>query len=140
MLNARLRELISQYADNVLDRDLARRVADLMARSQEAEAYLAQLQRLRPIIAGTLDESSRALTTLWKRLPSSHREILLLREVKGLDYSEISRFLRIPPATVRSRLSHARAKWLEHVLAAMEHNDSLALCFAGGDGVAQLNT
>jgi len=89
LLNARLRELISQYADNVLDRDLARRVADLMARSPEAEAYLAQLQRLRPIVAG---------------------------------------------------LSHARAKWLEHVLAAMEHNDSLALCFAGGDGVAQLNT
>lgn len=41
-------------------------------------------------------------------LTPSHRAILLLREVEGLSYEEISRVLRIPNGTVMSRLHHAR--------------------------------
>lgn len=41
-------------------------------------------------------------------LTPNHRAILLLREVEGLSYEEISRVLRIPKGTVMSRLHHAR--------------------------------
>ena len=41
-------------------------------------------------------------------LTPNHRAILLLREVEGLSYKEISRVLRIPTGTVMSRLHHAR--------------------------------
>lgn len=41
-------------------------------------------------------------------LTPNHCVILLLREVEGLSYEEISRVLRIPKGTVMSRLHHAR--------------------------------
>ena len=41
-------------------------------------------------------------------LTPNHRAILLLREVEGLSYEEISRVLRSPKGTVMSRLYHAR--------------------------------
>lgn len=43
-------------------------------------------------------------------LTDSHREILLLRELEGLSYSEISEILDVPTGTVMSRLFHARKK------------------------------
>ena len=45
-----------------------------------------------------------------KVLSESHREILLLRELEGLSYGEISEILEIPTGTVMSRLFHARKK------------------------------
>ena len=46
----------------------------------------------------------RALATLSEK----HRAVLLLREVDGLSYEEISRTLKIHRGTVMSRLHHAR--------------------------------
>jgi RNA polymerase sigma-70 factor (ECF subfamily) len=43
-------------------------------------------------------------------LPEKHRAILLLREVEGLSYDDLSRTLKVPKGTVMSRLFHARAK------------------------------
>ena len=45
-----------------------------------------------------------------KVLSESHREILLLRELEGLSYGEISEILGVPSGTVMSRLFHARKK------------------------------
>lgn len=44
------------------------------------------------------------------QLPEKHRAILLLREVEGLSYEDLSRVLEVPKGTVMSRLFHARAK------------------------------
>ena len=82
------------------------------------------------------EDLRQVLTRLLDRLPPTLREILVLREVEGLDYEEISQVLRIPPGTVRSRLSRARAKWIELAQAVMEDTDLLNLFFAGGDSVA----
>lgn len=41
-------------------------------------------------------------------LPLSYREVLVLREIEGLSYQEISRVLSIPIGTVMSRLARAR--------------------------------
>jgi RNA polymerase sigma-70 factor (ECF subfamily) len=43
-------------------------------------------------------------------IPEKHRAILLLREIEGMSYEDLSRTLDIPKGTVMSRLFHARAK------------------------------
>lgn len=41
-------------------------------------------------------------------LPSAHREVLILREIENLSYSDISSILQCPVGTVMSRLARAR--------------------------------
>jgi len=45
-----------------------------------------------------------------QRLPDGQREVLLLREVEGLSYEEISDTMQISKGTVMSRLHYARKK------------------------------
>lgn len=46
-------------------------------------------------------------------LPDDYRNVLVRREIDGLDYEEIAATLGIPIGTVRSRLSRARAMLVE---------------------------
>jgi RNA polymerase sigma-70 factor (ECF subfamily) len=54
-------------------------------------------------IQGRIAESLR-------QLPKSYREILVLRHMEGLPYSEISRMLGCAEGTIKSRLHRARAE------------------------------
>ena len=45
-----------------------------------------------------------------KRLPTEYREVIVLHEVEGLAYREISEVAEIPLGTVMSRLSRARSR------------------------------
>jgi RNA polymerase sigma-70 factor (ECF subfamily) len=62
-----------------------------------------QKSALRKELAQKIQE---ALATV----PDKHRAILLLREVEGMSYEDLSRTLKIPKGTVMSRLFHARVK------------------------------
>ena len=42
-----------------------------------------------------------------------HREVLVLREIRGLSYEEMAQVLGVPRGTVESRLSRARAEFRE---------------------------
>jgi len=53
-------------------------------------------------LAGKMEEALQ-------QLAEKHREVLLLRELEGMAYEDISRVLKIPQGTVMSRLFHARA-------------------------------
>ncbi len=53
-------------------------------------------------------EVSQLLVDAIEKLPFSHRTILLLKEVEGLSYDEISTTLDLPLGTVKSRLARAR--------------------------------
>ncbi len=50
-----------------------------------------------------------------RRLSDDHREVIVMRELSGLNYEQIARAGRCPKGTVMSRLFHARRKlraWL----------------------------
>ncbi len=62
----------------------------------------------RPDERARVTEIGTALETALEQLTVEHREILLLREMQGLDYDGIARVLRCRKGTVRSRLARAR--------------------------------
>lgn len=62
-----------------------------------------------------------AMSLALAELPDDFREPVVLRDVGGLDYAEISQQLGIPPGTVRSRIARGRAK-LAEILAAGNQN------------------
>lgn len=54
------------------------------------------------------NEDRRSVRRALDRLPDEHRVILILRDVRGLEYEQLAEALGIPPGTVRSRLFRAR--------------------------------
>jgi RNA polymerase sigma-70 factor (ECF subfamily) len=79
--------------------------AELEAAMDPPSAALAGPQRaaLNEELKGKLDDALQGLS-------ENHRAILLLREVEGLSYEELSKVLGIRKGTVMSRLFHARLK------------------------------
>ena len=65
-------------------------------------------------------EDGREVRFALEALPPPLREILILREIEGMSYQEISEVTSIPPQTVMSRLSHARGE-LQASLANLVH-------------------
>ena len=77
-------------------------------------------QPMTPIMAERLPSSSdperlrhraEARELLWEalgRISVDHREVIVLKEIQGLDYAEIAETVGIPEGTVASRLYHAR--------------------------------
>jgi RNA polymerase sigma-70 factor, ECF subfamily len=55
------------------------------------------------------EELARAVRDALTALSAEHREVLVLKEMEGLDYAEIAEAAGIPAGTVASRLYHARA-------------------------------
>lgn len=55
-------------------------------------------------------ELAEAIQAALATLPEYHRAVILLREVEGLSYEEMSKVLDVPKGTIMSRLFHARKK------------------------------
>jgi RNA polymerase sigma-70 factor, ECF subfamily len=55
------------------------------------------------------DETSQKVRDALKQLTPEHRQVILLREMEGLSYEEISEILDCPKGTVMSRLHYARS-------------------------------
>jgi RNA polymerase sigma-70 factor, ECF subfamily len=79
--------------------------AEIEAAMDPPSAALAgpQRQALNSELRGRIEEALAGLS-------ENHRAILILREVEGLSYEELSKVLGIRKGTVMSRLFHARLK------------------------------
>ncbi|MCL2013035.1 MAG: sigma-70 family RNA polymerase sigma factor [Cystobacterineae bacterium] len=55
-------------------------------------------------------ELAQKLQEAMASLPEIYRAVLLMREIEGMSYEDLSKTLKIPKGTVMSRLFHARAK------------------------------
>ena len=55
-------------------------------------------------------ELSEKLQAALAGLPDYHRAVIVLREIDGLSYEEMSQILKVPKGTIMSRLFHARRK------------------------------
>jgi len=67
-------------------------------------------ERLRPDRAARLGEIEAMLMRAMQRLSPEHREVLVLRELNGMDYEGIARVVKCRKGTVKSRLARARAQ------------------------------
>lgn len=86
---------------------------DALAREEETELDLGLRTSSRAFnpVRRTLErELGDRLNEALGTLSEAHREILLLRELEGLSYEDLSQALDIPKGTVMSRLFHARKK------------------------------
>ena len=68
-----------------------------------------------PEASAVRKSESEALREAIERLPAEFREVIVLRELEGLSYKEISDVAGVPVGTVMSRLSRARRR-LEEAL------------------------
>ena len=86
--------------DDTVEMDLAEANLGLLGSQIDSSPSRSVLRR----------ELGEKLEEALAQLPEKHRAILLLRELEGMSYEDLSRTLDIPKGTVMSRLFHARAK------------------------------
>ena len=84
----------------------------IVLRGEDAET---EIQRLPSPRGDSFQQTARAqlsrrINDALKELTPEHRAVILLREVEGLSYDEISDVLQVPRGTVMSRLHYARGR------------------------------
>ncbi|MBU4343616.1 MAG: sigma-70 family RNA polymerase sigma factor [Candidatus Omnitrophica bacterium] len=89
-------------------KEMSRRAADYDV------ALKAKDDRATTTQAIEMDDNKKLLSSLLDMLNPDQRACIVLREIEGLDYKEISRALGININTVRSRLKRAREALLAH--------------------------
>jgi RNA polymerase sigma-70 factor, ECF subfamily len=96
-------------------RKRSRNVITLSEESSLGNAVDAVSQEPSPEAAVVIREGQQLLLDALTRLPPIHRDILVLREMEGLSYAEISQITGTTIGTVMSRLSRARAALVRSV-------------------------
>jgi len=92
----------------------AEQLAERPAReSDDAPGHAADQAELQQAIAHALQE-----------LDDEHRAVVVLRDIEGFDYLEISRILEIPSGTVKSRLHRARMTLRAAILPAIRPQET----------------
>ncbi len=89
-----------------------------------------------PSEAAVRGESAKLVQIGLQKLSIDARNIIVLRDIQGLDYAEIAELIDVPIGTVRSRLHRARIE-LRHTLislgVASEHREVQAQPAMGGE-------
>jgi RNA polymerase sigma-70 factor (ECF subfamily) len=79
----------------------------------DEEIHTAGHESVSPATILEHSENAELIKEAMDELPAEFREILALRHLEGLSYKEIADVAQIPPGTVMSRLSRARAELKE---------------------------
>ncbi len=99
---------------------------DRMRRKSATSEMSLEATFLPTISASTPDlDKCLAVEQILNTLSPPMRAALVLREVEGLDYHEISEVLQIPLGTVRSRLNTARDQFRKRWIAAQKEADDV---------------
>lgn len=72
-------------------------------------------ERLRPDRTARLHEIDRMIEDGMALLSPKHREVLILRELNGLDYNSIAEVVKCRKGTVKSRIARAREQLRIHM-------------------------
>jgi RNA polymerase sigma factor (sigma-70 family) len=80
------------------------------------------------------NDSGNLLHQVLENLPSSLREVLVLREIEGMSYREIANITGVPLGTVMSSLSRARGRLRQTLTSVMNGNS-----MPGSPGTARAN-
>lgn len=67
-------------------------------------------------------ENSTYIMECLEKLGQEHKEVLILRDMQGFSYDEISQVMECSVGTIKSRLNRARIKLREIYTESMEHN------------------
>ncbi|WP_164015068.1 RNA polymerase sigma factor [Pyxidicoccus trucidator] len=84
----------------------------LRARKRRERLSLEPQEPLSPEVQAVGSELERHFGEAMEEINEQQRQVLYLREVRGLSYPEIARLLRIPEGTVKSTLHRARQRTL----------------------------
>lgn len=71
---------------------------------------------LRPDREARLHEVEAMILQGMEMLSPEHREVLVLRELQGLDYNSIARIVKCRKGTVKSRIARAREQLRQHLV------------------------
>ena len=93
-------------------RNKKRKAASIVYLDDEDDSKELELPdtRFDPVTELERKELRGAINDALNLLPEDQRSILLLRELNGMSYAEISEALKLEQGTVKSRLSRARAR------------------------------
>lgn len=101
-----------------LTRTIVRLCIDHSRKSSSSEATV-EIESPPPE-QGVSAEDSIYIHTVLQKLSWKLRQMIVLRDVNGMDYAAIAKALRLPVGTVRSRLSAARAAFRKLYLGGIE--------------------
>lgn len=86
--------------------------------TQENEEFIHQIEDNSTNVEKTIlnNELGDELLLALDKLDEESKQVLILREVSGLSYSEISEALKLPEGTIKSRISRSRKKMRDIIL------------------------
>lgn len=106
---ANARAWLLKIVRNAFYTSRARKKADSGAASFDETVHGAGFDAFSPELAALRSSDREVVRAALGDLPVEFREAIVLRELEGLSYREISEVLGIPLGTVMSRLARARA-------------------------------
>jgi RNA polymerase sigma-70 factor (ECF subfamily) len=90
-----------------------RRPTTRLPEPEEGGADFADPSGVNPVVESTRAELYRALDHALRRLPEEQRTVVVLCDVYGMDYHEVSVAIRAPVGTVKSRIHRGRLRLRE---------------------------
>lgn len=106
--------------NTAISRRRRKRVETSIEQSKDAVGDEPADQGERPHDRMLREERAELIRRALGKLSEEHRAILVLREMEGCDYEEISQILSLPVGTVRSRLHRARLQLKEQLTGVLD--------------------
>jgi len=103
------------------NRRRGRGMIDSLTQDDDSERLVEDEAR-RPDRAARLREIESAIERGLASLSPEHREVLVLREIQGLDYEAIATIVKCRKGTVKSRIARAREQLRKHIESQLGEN------------------